>query len=217
MKTKKLLWIVSLAIMLTSCTSGQNKTVAAPEDQGEKNLTETVTELMMSRRSIRQYKDQTISRDTLDQILKCGINAPNGMNRQSYEIRVIDNPALVQEISDVVVAQNPKIGERPNFKNIFSNAPCVIFIGWDSSYDMSQIDCGLLGENIILSAWSMGIGTCCLGGAPRMMKDTPAAAPYIERLGFSEGYELLYAIGLGYPDESPDAKPRDANKIKYVE
>lgn len=217
MKKKKLFRVLSFAILLASCTSGPNRTLAAPEDQGEKNLTETVTELMMSRRSIRQYKDQPISRDTLDQILKCGINAPNGMNRQSYEIRVIDNPALVQEISDVVVAQNSKIGERPNFKNIFSNAPCVIFIGWDSRYDISQIDCGLLGENIILSAWSMGIGTCCLGGAPRMMKDTPAAAPYIERLGFSEGYELLYAIGIGYPDETPDAKPRDANKIKYVE
>jgi len=217
MKINRLLEMIAMAFVLTSCASNQKETPVAEEEKCCENLSEKVTDLMMSRRSIRKYKDQAISRDTLDQILKCGINAPNGMNRQAYEIRVLDNPAVVQEISDVVVAQNPKFAERPNFKNIFSNAPMVIFIAWDSSYDMSQIDCGLLGENIILSAWSMGIGTCCLGGAPRMMKDTPAAAPYIERLGFSEGYELLYAIGIGYPDETPDAKPRDESKVKYVE
>jgi nitroreductase len=49
------------------------------------------------------------------------------------------------------------------------------------------------------------------------MKTSEAAAPYVQRLGFSEGYELLYAIAVGYPDESPEAKPRDAEKIRFVE
>jgi nitroreductase len=49
------------------------------------------------------------------------------------------------------------------------------------------------------------------------MKSSPAAAPYVQRLGLSEGYELLYAIAVGYPDESPEAKPRDAEKVKFVE
>ena len=40
---------------------------------------------------------------------------------------------------------------------MFNNAPTVVFIANDPAYDMSQIDCGLLGENMILSAWSMGI------------------------------------------------------------
>lgn len=47
---------------------------------------------------------------------------------------------------------------------MFNNAPTVVFIANDPAYDMSQMDCGLLGENMILSAWSMGIGSCCLGG-----------------------------------------------------
>ena len=60
---------------------------------------------------------------------------------------------------------------------MFNNAPTVAFIAYDPRYDMSQIDCGLLGANMILTAQSMGIGSCCLGGPVRFMK-SPAAAGY---------------------------------------
>lgn len=81
---------------------------------------------------------------------------------------------------------------------------------------MSQIDCGLLGANMILTAQSMGIGSCCLGGPVRFMK-SPAAAGYLKKLDFSDGYELLYAIAFGYPDEAPAAKPRDTSKVKFID
>ena len=75
---------------------------------------------------------------------------------------------------------------------MFRNASTVVFIANDPSYDLSQIDCGLLGENMILSAWSMGIGSCCLGGPTRFMTSTPAAAEYLKKLDIPEGYQLLY-------------------------
>ena len=170
----------------------------------------------MSRRSIRAYKDSIISREILDEILTCGVNAPNGRNLQAYEIRVL-SPALIDSITAAVVKDNPQIASRPGFKNIFVNAPCVLCIANDTTYDMSQVDCGLLGENIILSAWSKGIGSCCLGSSVRWIKDSPSAKPYLEQMAFSEGYELLYCIALGYPDETPEAKPRTMDKIKYIE
>ena len=39
----------------------------------------------------------------------------------------------------------------------------------------------------------------------------------MKRLNIPEGYELLYCIAFGYPDESPAAKPRDASKVMFVE
>ena len=176
-----------------------------------------VTEVMMSRRSIRAYKDSVIDKTTLDEILKCGINTPNGKNLQSYELRVIDSPALIDSITAAVVKDNPKIAEREGFKNIFVNAPCVVCIAYDKSYDMAQVDCGLLGENIILAAWARGIGSCCLGSSARWILDSPSAQPFLDRMNFSEGYQLLYCIALGYPDETPEAKPRREDKIKFVE
>ena len=171
----------------------------------------------MTRRSVRQYKDYRISRDTLDQIMELGVNAPNGQNRQAYEVRVVDDPALVAEISNAVVQENPQIGDRPGFKNIFVNAPCVVFIATDRTYDISHVDCGLLCENIILSAWSMGIGSCCLGAPVRMLRNSAAAAPYMQRLGFSPDYDLCLCLALGYPDETPAAKPRKEGKVQYID
>ena len=69
---------------------------------------------------------------------------------------------------------------------------------------------------MILAAQSLGLGTCCLGGPVRFMMDNEEAAPYIERLQLPEDYTLLYAIAIGYPDESPEAKPREAGKVQFV-
>lgn len=176
-----------------------------------------VIETIMTRRSIRKYKDNPVNRDTMQIILECGINAPNGMNKQSWEVRVVDNPEFINGITEVYKNANPKAAEDPSFKNMFRNAPTVAFIAHDPSYDCSQIDCGLLGENMILSAWSMGIGSCCLGGPVRFINTNPDAAPYLQKLGFSEGYKLIYCIAFGHPDETPDAKPRKKEKVKFVE
>ena len=79
--------------MMTACNESKKQEATQDVDSAS-----VVTDLMMSRRSIRAYKDSTVSRETLDEILKCGINAPNGKNLQSYEIRVIDSPALIDSI-----------------------------------------------------------------------------------------------------------------------
>ena len=207
---KTLLTFALATLMFASCNQ--------PKEQNAEteSSNDAVTELMMSSRSIRNYKDSLINKETLDEILKCGVNAPNGKNLQAYEIRVL-SPALIDSIKSAVVKDNPQIGEREGFKNIFVDAPCVLSIAYDTTYDMSQVDCGLLGENIILSAWSKGIGSCCLGSSARWIKDSPSAKPYLDKIGVSEGYELLYCIALGYPDETPEAKSRTMDKIKYME
>ena len=141
---KTLLTFALATLMFASCNQ--------PKEQNAEteSSNDAVTELMMSSRSIRNYKDS---------LIKCGVNAPNDKNLQAYEIRVL-SPALIDSIKSAVVKDNPQIGEREGFKNIFVDAPCVLSIAYDTTYDMSQVDCGLLGENIILSAWSKGIGSC---------------------------------------------------------
>lgn len=203
-------------LALCGCVSQPSQKESGKKAAAVGSTDNPVIDAIMSRRSIRSYKPQPVEREKMQTILDCGIHAPNGMNKQSWEVRVVDNPGFIEGMTGLFLKENPDAGERPGFRNVFNNAPTVAFIACDPAYDLSQVDCGLLGENMILSAWSMGIGSCCLGGVVRFMK-SPAAAGYLEKLGFSDGYELLYAIAFGYPDQTPETKPRDGSKVRYVE
>ena len=181
---------------------------------------EAVDNVIMSRRSIRNYKQIPVSRDTMQVILKAGINAPNGQNRQSWEIRVVDNPDTMSEIKAAMSAANP---DAPMAGDSFRNAPVMAFIAADTSYDFSLLDCGMLSENMVLSAWSMGVGSICLGSPVRFLdgsesiRSNPEIRKVMDKLGFSEGYQLVLCVGFGYPLESPDAKPRDESKFRFVD
>lgn len=203
--------IVALLLALVFlCSCAEKK---SSQDSSVNQVIETI----MSRHSVRQYKPQAVGRDTMQMILQCGIHAPNAMNRQSWEVRAVDNPAFIEGLTEVYKKENPEMAKANGFRNMFRNAPTVVFVAKDTSSVMSEIDCGLLGENMMLAAWSMGIGSCCMGGPVRFIKTHPEAQPYLNKLGFGKGYELLYCIGFGYPDESPEAKPRDSSKVKFVE
>lgn len=200
---------------VAGCTSSvsQQETVKGVEGMSQ---SEAVVKTIMERRSIRKYKPQPVEREKMQTIVECGVNAPNAMNRQPWEVRVVDNPDFINGVTELYKKEQPKAAEEPNFKNMFRNAPTVVFIGRDVQSGSAEFDCGLLSENMMLAAQSMGIGSCCLGSPAAFMR-SPAAAEYLKQLGFSEGYELLYCIAFGYPDEAPAAKPRDLTKIKFVE
>ena len=168
----------------------------------------------MARRSIRKYKAEPVSREILTHIMECGINAPNGQNKQSWEVRIVDNPQLLEEMSQAMADSH----QGSEFaKGCFRGAPVMVFIARDLSYDFSAYDCGLMAQNIMLSAWSMGVGSICLGSPVRFLTDNELCKPYVEKLNFSDGYELALCVGLGYADESPDAKPRDMGKVTFVD
>lgn len=203
--------LVAAIALTSSCTS----TTDTQQVQADNNDNQVI-EAIMARRSIRQYKDTPVEREKLELIATCGINAPTGMFRQPWEVRIVDNPEFINGITQVYLEADSNAVAGRGFKNMFRNAPAVIFIA-HTGEGTSEIDCGLMGENMILAAQSLGLGTCCLGGPVRFMATNENARPYVEKLGLSAGYKLLYAIAVGYPDEAPDAKPRDTSKVKFVE
>ncbi len=209
---KKYLLIPAAAfavLCLASC--GQNGETATKND-----VQNPVIEAIMSRRSIRKYKDIPVEREKLQLIAECGVNAPNGMNAQRWEVRIVDNAETIAAVSEEYKKANPQIAERdPDFKNMFRNAPAVISIAVPTGDD--GVNAGLMGENMILAAQSLGLGTVCLGGPVNFLKNSDAGKEFIKKLGFSQDYSLLYMIGVGYPDETPDAKPRDLSKIRFVD
>ena len=192
------------ALMAVACAH-------TPQQTEEQNA---VIETIMTRRSIRNYKLVPVGRDTLNMIMECGINAPNGQNKQSWEVRVVDNQELLAQMSQAMGDAHPGMEFA---KGCFRGAPVMVFIARDPSYDFSAYECGLLAENVMLSAWSLGVGSVCLGSPVRFLTDNELCKPYIEKLGFTEGYELCLCVGLGYAAEEPEAKPRDNSKVKFID
>ena len=205
-----------LAITLVGCNPTQKNNNEQPMNNSEQLITNEVIDAIMSRRSIRAYHATPVARDTMMQIMTCGINAANGQNKQSWEIRIIDNPEKMQQVQDLMVAGNPAL-QPEMVRGCMRGAPVMTFIARDLGYDFSAYDCGLLAGNMMLAAQSLGVGSICLGSPVRFINDAENSAEILALLGFSDNYELCLCVGLGYANESPEAKPRDINKVQFVD
>jgi glutathione peroxidase-family protein len=171
---------------------------------------------IMARRSIRKYLDKPVEHEKLEVIVKCGINAPSGSNRQPWVVRVVEDQKLIADVTEVYKQANAEQVKRDkDFKNMFRNAPNLICVCTPANGG-GELDAGLLGENIMLAAQSMGLGTCCLGGPVRFLLSNEKCKFFLDRLDIPADYKLNYIIAIGYPDEQPDAKPRNASKVKYI-
>ena len=172
---------------------------------------------IMARRSVRKYLDKPVEHEKLEVIVRAGINAPSGMNRQPWIVRVVEDQQLIADVNEVFKRNNPEqVARDPNFKNMFRNAPNLICVCTPAEGG-GELDAGLLGENMMLAAQAMGLGTCCLGGPVRFLNTNADARFFLDRLDIPEGYKLNYILAIGYPDEQPEAKPRDASKVKYIQ
>ena len=181
-----------------------------------KDLLNPVVRTIMSRRSVRKYLDKPVEHEKLQLLATCAINAPSGMNRQAWAVRIVENQQLINDVTAVYRKANAQQVERdPDFKNMFRNAPNLICVCTPANGG-GDLDAGMLGENVMLAAQSMGLGTCCLGGPVRFLNSNADAKFFLDRLNIPDGYQLNYIIAVGYPDEQPEAKPRDASKVEYI-
>jgi len=180
-----------------------------------------VTKAIAERRSIRAYKPDQITEEELETVLQCGFLAPSGGNGQQWFLSVVQNKKLLDAISDQVYEWRmnaassqediDRINSRP--KSISLGAPTVIFCAYPSKE--SAVNVSFLAENMVLAAQSIGLGSLYLGGVMAYLKGTEEGRAWVDaNLQLPEGYELAYGLALGYPNESPDAKPRERKMVR---
>jgi len=185
-----------------------------------KALNETI-KTIKSRRATRTYKNKPIEKEKIDEIIECGLMAPSARNKQPWKFILVTSKDLIKEMGKRIqnkVITNPRysfVKERAKTKEdaIFYSAPLVIFILGDKDNHWSTIDCSLAAENMMLAAKSLGIASCPIGMA-RYIKDEK---DFIEKLDFSENYELILTLVFGYADEKPAIKERNKDVVKWVE
>ena len=111
----------------------------------------------------------------------------------------------------------PKFGKEP--LSVFFNAPTAILILGHKQYisDMA-FGTGVCGQNIVLAAHSLGLGTCYVGFATSALNMDPRMKKYKERLGIVWPYETVAEIiTVGYPAVQTDrVVEREFPKVVWV-
>lgn len=150
-------------------------------------------DLVHRRRSVRQYTPQPVPDDLLQQVLEAGRWAPSAVNSQPWEFLVVTDPEVKQALYDLAGVLGLK------WKQLLA-APVVIVICARPLTPYSRDDCIFAGQNMLLAAADLGLGTCWIGGfSERKLK---------RLLSIPGGYLLPGMLTLGYPAHEPTVPPR---------
>lgn len=179
-----------------------------------------VIKTILSRRSVRVYTDKQISREDLDLILEAGRYAPTAHNEQPWHFTVVQNKALMDEISDKAKAVMVKssndwvktMGSNPDF-HLTYHAPTVIFVSGKKDAMSLESDCSAAIENMLLAAESLGIGSVWVGLLRFYLGLEEAPA----KLLLPEGYKLFNGIAFGYAGGPKLPAPvRNPDVVTYI-
>lgn len=171
-----------------------------------------VLEKLKSRRSIRKYKPDAIPQDILDQIIKAGLYAANGMGYQNTIIVQITN----KDIRDKISKMNREIGGWKEGFDPFYGAPAMLIVLAKKDWANRVYDGSLVMGNLMLAAHELGVGSCWIHRAKEEF-ETEWGKELLKSLGIEEEYEGIGHCALGYAEGNiPKTAPRKKNRVFYV-
>ena len=161
-------------------------------------------EAIAKRKSTRAYMDVQITEEALDAILKAGFASPVAMARyDSLHITVVQNQELLKKINTASADMIFKtMGVQ---KNTDFGAKTLVLVSSMPIHrtGMEYINVGIVIENMVLAATSMGIDSVILGGAPSAISQD---AQLMKELGIPEGLSPLVGAFFGYGVQDAPAK-----------
>ena len=170
-----------------------------------------VLDSLKTRRSIRKYKPEPITRQELDAVLEAGIYAPTARGAQRACIVAVTDKADRDAISRL----NGAVMGNPN--DPFYGAPTVCVVFADGTWPMAQKDGSLVMGNMLNAAHALGLGSCWIDRAQQVF-ETEEGKALMKKWGVPEEYVGVGHCILGYPDGEPmEAKPRKEGYIIYAE
>lgn len=169
-----------------------------------------VIKCMTRRRSVRKFRDEQIAPDKLEAILKAGLYAPSGMNRQSPVMLVIQDKAVIEKLSQL----NALIMGRDC--DPFYAAPTVVVVLADKNVPTHVEDGSLVMGNLMNAAFSVGVDSCWIHRA-RQVFDTEYGRQLLREHGISDDYVGIGNCILGYRDcELPEAHEIREHRIYNI-
>jgi nitroreductase len=165
-----------------------------------------VLEAIRRRRSIRAFKSDDVSPEIVEKLLDAASWAPSAGNIQPWEFIVVRKPEIKRALAEAALDQT-----------FIEEAPVVIVVC--ANKNRSSQGYGIRGktlyclqdtaasiQNILLTAYSLGLGTCWVGA----FREEEAR----EILKIPQGIRPVAIIPVGYPAETPP--PRNKRPISQT-
>ena len=195
---------------------------------------EDLLKIIKTRRSIRRYKEKDVPDELLENIIEAGRWSPSGDNGQPWRFIIVRNPETKKALGKIAAEGSGRrftaeyftgrMQERfeglkdPDKKDkayekltsgevssFLANAPVIIIVCakldvWDVPYDSAMAT-----QNMVLMAHALGLGSCVVVAPVSDMRDD---IKVMKLLKIPHGYKVIAPLAVGYPDESPNPRPR---------
>ena len=148
--------------------------------------------VILDRRSIRRYQQKTIPKDVFDKILEAGRQAPSAANRQPWHFIIVTDDEIKKELSRSWF--NLQIRD-----SAFTVVGCA-YTGLKhiGTRRWSIIDTTIALQNMVIAAWTLGVGSCWIGDFNEDKVKTMLKIP--------NNWKVVALISFGYPAEKPHPK-----------
>lgn len=157
---------------------------------------------MLARRSIREFTGQPVEREKIQTLLEMAMAAPSGMNTQSWEFIVVDDPATLTAL-------------KANFSSQYNNPVAIVICSHpvdEHGQKYCRQDCAAAAENILVAAVALGLGACWIAGYPN--EDRIAGVAQV--LGLPDDVTLFSTVYLGYAAEEKEPRTQyDPAKVSW--
>jgi FMN reductase (NADPH) len=153
--------------------------------------------LMMNRKSIRKYKPDMPTAETIETVVRAGMQAP--FASQLYSVVLLKDRkrnAFHAPLQFVICADCHKLRlfmKERGWGMATNDLTMLLFAVQDASY---------MAQNMVIAAESLGMGSCFLGYAMGM------ADGLKKRLKLPDKVFPFVMLAIGYPAEDPPVRPR---------
>lgn len=176
-------------------------------------------QIIRNRYACRGFDGAPLKKEDVQNIVKAGLQAPSAMNEQPWKIVAITNKQFLEELDEKGMSllkeqDDPRAYERMTKRGgqLFYNASAMFLV---LTRPGKELDSGIVAQNMVLAAESLGLNTVYCGMA-RVPLETQ---PYKSMVGIDESGEWKFATSIlvGYGNVDKEPHEVDVSKVVYLD
>ncbi len=175
-----------------------------------------ITDAILRRRTVREYTPEKLTLQQIETIIECAMYAPSARNLQPCFLRAVSGKETLDRINadfKNLIGWDTPAYTKWDVNPFYHNAPTVFFIFGKTKSDM---DAGIMAENIAIAAYGLGLSTCIIGSIGALLNDEKGK-PWKKFMKIPEDYEFLISVACGHGNEKPEVKKRNKEQFMIIE